>query len=126
MGPEDLEAAVRAQVERHRTGGPPVEFGLRGGRWIRVSKSPMPDGSVVGIYTDITEAKHRELALRDSERRLRAIMDSVGGGIVVLDAAGRVEAMNPAAAAIFGRATGRPCRTSTSCSSPRPSPSWTA
>src|SRR5688572_2854464 len=77
---------------------------MRDGRWIRVSKSSMPDGSVVCIYTDITEAKHRELALRDSERRLRAIMDSVGEGIVVLDASGRVEDMNPAAAAIFGRA----------------------
>jgi PAS domain-containing protein len=119
VAPDDLEAAVCAQVELHRAGGLPREFGLRDGRWIRVSKSPMPDGSVVGIYTDITEAKHRELALRDSERRLRAIMDSVGEGIVVLDASGRVEAMNPAAAAIFGRTPddGGRCRTSTSCSS---------
>jgi diguanylate cyclase (GGDEF)-like protein/PAS domain S-box-containing protein len=78
------------------------EFGLRDGRWLRVSKSHLPDRSVLALYTDITETKTRELALRDSEQRLRSIMDSVAEGIVVLDASGRVQVANPSAAAIFG------------------------
>ena len=80
-----------------------MEVGLRDGRWLRVSKSRLPDGSVIGIYTDITEAKTRELALQESEQQLRAIMESVGEGIMVLDTAARVQVANPAAAAIFGR-----------------------
>ncbi|MGD9512359.1 MAG: EAL domain-containing protein, partial [Geminicoccaceae bacterium] len=78
------------------------EFGLRDGRWLRVSKSWLPDRSVLSIYTDITETKIRELALRDSEQRLRSIMDAVAEGIMVLDETGRVEVANPSAADIFG------------------------
>ena len=93
-------ARIRRQHRNAVIGEP--EFGLRDGRWLRVSKSQLPDRSVLALYTDITETKTRELALRDSEQRLRSIMDSVAEGIVVLDASGRVQVANPSAAAIFG------------------------
>ena len=100
------ETRMAAMLDRHRRGGEMVEVGLRDGRWLRVSKSRLPDGSVIGIYTDITEAKTRELALEQSEQQLRAIMESVGEGIVVLDPDDRVRVANPAAAEIFGREAG--------------------
>ena len=90
-------------IRQHRDGGGLSEFGLRDGRWLRVSKSRLPDGSVIAIYSDITETKTRELALRESEQQLRAIMESVGEGIMVLDTQARVQVANPAAAGIFGR-----------------------
>ena len=100
---EEWQARRSAMLERHRRGEAMSEVELRHGRWLRVSKSRLPDGRVMGIYTDITETKSRELALEKSERWLRAIMDSVGEGIVVLDQADRIQVANPAAAAIFGR-----------------------
>ena len=100
---EEWRARRAGMLARHRHGEATSEVELRHGRWLRVSKSRLPDGRVMGIYTDITEAKSRELALEKSERWLRAIMDSVGEGIIVLDQSGRIQAANPAAAAIFGQ-----------------------
>jgi diguanylate cyclase (GGDEF)-like protein/PAS domain S-box-containing protein len=97
---------MAGMLDRHRRGSGTTEVSLRDGRWLRVSKSRLQDGQVIGIYTDITEAKSRELALLDSEQQLRAIMESVGEGIMVLDACGRVQVMNPTADCIFGRAAG--------------------
>lgn len=99
---EALQPWLRHRLDQHRIGAAAQELGLRDGRWVRVSESRLPDGSAVSIYTEITEAKSRELALRASERRLQAIMNAVHEGIVTLDRNWRVEAVNPAAAAIFG------------------------
>ena len=94
---------IRLILKQHRShGGGETEREPRDGRWLHVSKSRLPDGSVIAIYTDITEAKKRELALRESEQQLRAIMDSVAEGIIVLDEADRIQTANPTAAAMFG------------------------
>ncbi len=42
------------------------------------------------------------VALHTSERRLRAILDGIGDGVIAVDASGRVEAMNPVAEALTG------------------------
>ena len=99
---QDRTQRIATMLELHRRGSSFTEFGLRDGRWVRVSKSRLPDGSVIGIYTDITETKAREFELQESEQQLRAIMDSVGEGIMVLDSAARVQVVNPTAAAVFG------------------------
>lgn len=89
-------------LREHRSGAVGErEFGLTDGRWLRVSKSRLPDGCILSIYTDLTEAMTRERALREGEQRLRSIMDAVAEGIMVLDEAGRVQVANPSAAAIF-------------------------
>jgi two-component system sensor kinase FixL len=43
-----------------------------------------------------------EAALRDSEARLRSILESAVDGIIVIDARGRIETFNPAAERLFG------------------------
>jgi len=74
---------------------------------VALSISPIRDamGHLVGASTiaqDITE-RHRELqALKDSEARLRSILESAVDGIVVIDARGRIESVNPAAERLFG------------------------
>jgi two-component system sensor kinase FixL len=55
-----------------------------------------------GIVHDLSERVRLEQRLRASEERWRAIIESAVDGIVVIDAAGRIEAFNPAAERLFG------------------------
>jgi two-component system sensor kinase FixL len=56
----------------------------------------------VGIIRDITERKTSELAQRESELRLRSILDTVPDAIVVIDAQGKIHSFSPAAERLFG------------------------
>ncbi len=51
---------------------------------------------------DISDLKRTEQALRDSEARLRSIVDNIIDGIVTIDASGVILSVNAAAARIFG------------------------
>jgi two-component system, LuxR family, sensor kinase FixL len=56
----------------------------------------------VGIIRDITDRKAAELARRESELRLRSILDTVPDAIVVIDAQGTIQSFSPAAERLFG------------------------
>jgi signal transduction histidine kinase len=60
----DTEAFIADLVAWHRGDHPPLERLLPDGRWILVTERRTPDGSTVGIRTDITELKqaNRDLA----------------------------------------------------------------
>lgn len=63
------------------------------------------DGEVskrVCIFSDITEKKLAEEALRESESRVRAIADSAQDAILMMDPEGRISYWNPAAERILG------------------------
>jgi two-component system sensor kinase FixL len=55
----------------------------------------------VGVIRDITDRKATELAQRESELRLRSILDTVPDAIVVIDRQGVVQSFSPAAARLF-------------------------
>lgn len=64
------------------------------------------DGEVifVGILRDISERNAAEQALRESERRLRSLLDTVPDGIIVIDERGAIQSFSPAAEHLFGYA----------------------
>lgn len=74
---------------------------------VSVAGSPVLDasGRIIGalaIARDIAGRKRTDLALRTTEARWRAVIDSAVDGIVVIDAKGAIEAFNPAAERLFG------------------------
>jgi diguanylate cyclase (GGDEF)-like protein/PAS domain S-box-containing protein len=55
-----------------------------------------------GIIRDITERRRNEESLRESERKLRAILTTLVDGVVAIDYKGIIQDVNPAALDIFG------------------------
>lgn len=64
-----------------------------------------PDGSgklFLGTLVDIDDRRAAELALEISEESMRALLDNMLGGLIVADANGLIELVNPAAERLFG------------------------
>jgi len=94
-GPEPTD---RDEARLLRKGGADsIWIELRAGRFQYQGRP-----GVLGIVRDISERKRAEAALRESETRYRSLVTSLAYGIVLIDDAGRVQAVNPAAERILG------------------------
>ena len=74
---------------------------LADGRWIQINELRTSEGGIVGIYTDITEAKAEDARARARELAernlvLQATLDNLSEGVCVFDGAGRLAAWNDA------------------------------
>jgi diguanylate cyclase (GGDEF)-like protein/PAS domain S-box-containing protein len=77
------------------------------GRWVDLTLVPLKEAGqrvVIGMAIDIGEAKLTELALRESERRLRDILENVEVPAVFLDASGYVTSCNERLLSLVGYA----------------------
>ena len=70
MAGDKVEEWVANRMAQRRRFDPPFEQQLAGGRWHMVSDRATRDGGLVGIRTDITELKRREIELREARQRL--------------------------------------------------------
>src|SRR5436190_1837951 len=91
---DEIEDKVQeiAAIIRNPLGGR-YERRTTSGRYIEFSYSPLSDGSVLGVYRDITELKDRGQALaraKEDIERTRAVMqtilDNMNDGVILLDA----------------------------------------
>ena len=71
---------------------------------LSVGETKQDDGgsTFVGIIHDISERKLQEQALRESEARMRAVVDTAVDGVILIDSRGRVLMFNPACEKLFG------------------------
>ncbi|MEL7448212.1 MAG: NahK/ErcS family hybrid sensor histidine kinase/response regulator [Pseudomonadota bacterium] len=73
-----------------------AESTLPDGRVIEIRGQPMPDGGYVTTYSDISDAKASEIALRASEKRVRTYTDNMPAMIAYVDASRRFRFANKA------------------------------
>jgi len=76
-------------------------------RWIRIFARPQVDEgnrvtAIVGAIQDITERKQVQGALAESEKKLRALFETMSEGIVYEDHDGKIISANPAAERLLG------------------------
>jgi len=102
---DDLEVIVSGQPKLGIV--EPYETGTGEKRWVQTDKVPYRDvdGTVRGVLVfaqDITERKRAEEALRESEERLRIIVESSPNGIVMVNEEGTIVLVNAVLATLFG------------------------
>jgi len=96
--------AIRPQIlHGQMAGGVCVEQMGDDGRVLEIQMNSLPDGGMVATYTDITERKAAEWALRDSEQRIRLITDALPALIAYVDAGQRYRFTNKPYEEWFGR-----------------------
>lgn len=75
-GAGDTDELIEQRLEVLRTGAPSlVERERPNGQALEIRITPLPDGSFALLYTDITERREREKALRQSEERFFRAFD---------------------------------------------------
>ena len=77
--PEQLEAFLQERLAAHRRGDGVSEHRLHDGRWLQVNVRRTEDGSRIGVWTDVSEIKRREEALRQSEQRFLSMTANIPG-----------------------------------------------
>ncbi|TWA95390.1 PAS domain S-box-containing protein [Azospirillum brasilense] len=104
FGPGDpAEIVARHLTNLRPEGVSRIERTRPDGRVLEITASFLPDRSVLMTYTDITDHRRVERALRESEDRFRKLSDAAMDGILVHEQ-GVIADANRAAATILGYA----------------------
>jgi PAS domain S-box-containing protein len=111
--PEDLPEIEVRWAHAVQTGNPyNADVRVRNGEglyhWFQTRGLPFrdKDGRIIRWYnllTDIDDRKRAEEALRASEQRFRAIVDSIPGQVALVNASGEIEMVNRGVLDYFGR-----------------------
>jgi PAS domain S-box-containing protein len=109
--PEEAEKYHRDDMEviaseQPKLGIVELYAGSNGKRWVQTDKVPYRDAEgnmgVLVFAQDVTERKRTEEALRESEQRLRVMVESALNGMVMVNADGKILLVNAHLATQFG------------------------
>lgn len=99
----DVEQYIAEIYEELRRGDMKVQDSdLPTGRTVAMRRVSLDTGLHIATFTDITERRRAELALKESEGRIRAILDHAADAIMTIAPDGVVLSINPATERIFG------------------------
>jgi PAS domain S-box-containing protein len=98
----ETEALVKERMARRRQSGSNYELQLTDGSWVLLRRHKTRDGGIAHVHTDITDLKRGEEALRESERRLSLLMDSVPALFSCIDSERRFQFTNAQYQRMFG------------------------
>jgi len=107
--PEDVPATM-LEVAKLAQGVPTIHFENRyrtkdgNYKWLAWSSQPASDGTLYGTARDVTDARHAEEAIAESERRYREIFDRSLALVSTHTLDGTMLSINPAGAAALGYA----------------------
>ena len=88
---------VRAQIRAHLdSGDPSLGTMIRGDRSYEVKQARTPDGNLVTTCDDITAQIEAEGAMRESDARLRAVLDAMPDCVKIFAESGDLIHINPA------------------------------
>ena len=76
-GEGDINEHIARRLKHLREGNPYSSERMRRGAYIKINGNPIPGGGFVTSFTDITEQKNTEQALRHSESRIRLYTDNL-------------------------------------------------
>lgn len=102
-GPGDPETLARARYAAAARGdGHRFTRTRPDGRVLEVVGQSMPGGGFVTTFTDATEARAAEAALRESEARFRLLAEHSGDVVALADLQGRRRYVSPASERVLG------------------------
>jgi len=103
FGPGDAKDLVRARLEvARRSEAYLVERERPNGTVLDIRSEPLPGGGRVTTYTDITERKRAEQAVKAAEANLVGLLNASAEAVFLLDTDGRVLFANDAISARLG------------------------
>lgn len=99
----EIERYVADGIARHRAQSRPFVF-LYGGQWVKVSSLPLPEGGRIRLWTRIagpTAAMTHPMASGEGGEVVRADLESLSEGIMLLNPDGRIVTANRAFLEIY-------------------------
>jgi diguanylate cyclase (GGDEF)-like protein/PAS domain S-box-containing protein len=111
VGDDSIRAAAALSAGLHGIVGFPVRSGRRvvGMISLHTWAARDLDEGLVAVMNDVgsqigefVERKRAEVALQESEKRMRSVLDNVSDGLITMDQTGVIESANPAVVKLFG------------------------
>ena len=96
------EEFIRERIAQHSDPKEMTVRELSDGSWYLINEAKTPDGGIAVTQTEITELKDAEQALRESEARMKAIIDTVPALINLKDINNRYLMVNHHHSEFFG------------------------
>ncbi|MBK0401067.1 PAS-domain containing protein [Limibaculum sp. M0105] len=94
-GSRGVDAEVARRLAGWRTPENRVETRrLRNGRLIRITRRDLPDGGMISIHVELTEADERERELERQRALMASILANITDGVALVDASCRFIAFN--------------------------------